>query len=85
MSAASTSRGRGLRATSSIRLRTDVFDAACAELEANTDVDRSRLCGMSRYNLSRIRNGHIAPSLELAMNMADRLGMKVEELFEQVA
>lgn len=58
-----------------------MFDAQTRKLQATTDVDRARLCGMSRENLSRIRNGQ-TPSLELAMNMANSLGLTVEELFE---
>lgn len=75
---------RGLRATSAIRLREDLFDARCGELGAKTEEDKAELCGTERTNLYRIRNGQ-SPSLELAMSMAGRLGVAVEDLFEQVA
>lgn len=84
MSAAPTPQDRGLRATSRIKLRADVFDARTAELGATTDVDRARLCDMDRTNLYRIRSGQ-TPSLELAMHMAARLDLAVEDLFEQVS
>ena len=84
MSAAQTSPERGIRATARIKLREDVFDARAKELGATTDVDRARLCDMDRTNLHRIRKGQ-APSLELAMHMAARLQLSVEDLFEQVS
>ncbi|WP_431895793.1 hypothetical protein [Micromonospora haikouensis] len=84
MSAAPTEINRGIRVASQIRLRADVFDSLTAERGAATDTARARLCGMDRVNLLRIRKGQ-APSLELALHMADRLGVKVEDLFEAVA
>lgn len=84
MSAPQTSPERGIRATARIKLRAEVFDTRTREMGATTDVDRARLCGMDRTNLHRIRNGQ-APSLELAMHMASRLKLAVEDLFEQVA
>lgn len=82
MSAAQVETNRGIRVASRIRLRTEVFDNRTEALGATNDSARARLCGMDRTNLLRIRNGQ-TPSLELAMHMADRLGVKVEELFEQ--
>lgn len=84
MSAAQEAANRGLRATSQIRLRTDVFDTRAAELGAETRGDQARLCDMDRTNLIRIRGGQ-TPSLELAMHMAARLDLTVEELFEVAA
>lgn len=83
MAASQEAPNRGIRATSKIRLRADVFDTRTETLGATTDVDRARLCAMDRTNLYRIRNGQ-TPSLELAMQMAEKLGMTVEDLFEQV-
>jgi len=83
MSAALQEPNRGVRVASRIRLRVDVFEARAAELDATNDVARARLCDMDRTNLLRIRNGQ-TPSLELAMHMAGKLGLTVEELFEQV-
>lgn len=84
MSAAQTSPNRGIRATDRIRLRADVFDQRSGQLGASTEVERAQLCGVDRTTLYRIRNGKTTPSLELAMDMAARLGVTVEELFEQV-
>lgn len=84
MSAAPNEANRGIRVASLIRLRTETFDALTCERGATTDAARARLCGMDRTNLVRIRNGQ-TPSLELAMHMASRLGVKVEDLFEQDA
>lgn len=83
MSAAQETTNRGIRVTARIRLRTDVFDSKTKELGAENNSARARLCGMDRVNLLRIRNGQ-TPSLELAMHMASRLGVAVEDLFEQV-
>ncbi|MFI6161702.1 hypothetical protein ACIA59_17365 [Micromonospora haikouensis] len=82
MSAAPSEINRGIRVASRIRLRTDVFDTLTGDRGATTDAARARLCGMDRVNLLRIRKGQ-TPSLELAMHMATRLGVKVEDLFEQ--
>ncbi|EEP73541.1 hypothetical protein MCAG_03868 [Micromonospora sp. ATCC 39149] len=84
MSAAPPEINRGIRVASRIRLRTDVFDRLAAERGATTNAARARLCGMDRVNLLRIRKGQ-TPSLELALHMADRLGTKVEDLFEAAA
>lgn len=84
MDAAQETANRGIRATSQIRLRGDVFIARAKELGADNDVARARLCGMDRGNLRRIRLGQ-TPSLELAMHMATQLDLTVEQLFEQVA
>ena len=84
MSAAQEDTNRGIRVASRIRLRTNVFDDRTGALGATNDTARARLCGMDRTNLLRIRNGQ-TPSLELAMHMAGRLGVSVEDLFEQVA
>lgn len=84
MSAAHDDTDRGIRVASRIRLRTEIFDNRTEALGATNDTARARLCGMDRTNLLRIRKGQ-TPSLELAMHMADRLGVTVEDLFEQVA
>lgn len=84
MSAAPEEANRGIRVASRIRLRTDVFDEVTGKLGAENKSAQARLCGMDRTNLLRIRNGQ-TPSLELALHMASRLGVRVEDLFEQVA
>jgi len=84
MSATPTETNRGIRVASRIRLRTDVFDTLTEQRGATTDTARAQLCGMDRTNLLRIRHGQ-TPSLELAMHMAGQLGVRVEDLFEQVS
>lgn len=84
MNAPQATPNRGIRATDRIRLRADIFDARTLQLNATTEVDRAQLCGVDRTTLYRIRHGKTTPSLELAMDMASRLGVTVEQLFEQV-
>lgn len=84
MTAAHTTPNRGIRATDRIRLRADVFDAQTQKLGASTETERAQLCGVDRTTLYRIRATKTTPSLELAMDMASRLGVTVEQLFEQV-
>lgn len=67
-----------------IRLRVDVFDTAAAIKGAENNTTRARLIGTTRENFLRIRNGQ-TPSLELALHMAETLGVKVEDLFEAEA
>lgn len=74
---------RGSSATA-IRLRVPVFESRVRDMGAETRVDQARLCGTDRRNLYRIINGETTPTLELAMQMSSRLGLAVEELFEQV-
>lgn len=37
--------------------------------------------GVSRQTISSIENGRCTPSLELALDLADLLGLPIEELF----
>ena len=37
--------------------------------------------GVSRQTISSIENGRCTPSLELALDLADLLGMPIDELF----
>ena len=39
------------------------------------------MLGVSRQTISSIENGRCTPSLELALDLADLLGMPLEELF----
>lgn len=68
-----------------IRLRTNIFDALLADINAGTETERARLFDMDRTTLYRIRKGKVTPTLEVAMRMAERLGTTVEELFEVAA
>ena len=39
------------------------------------------MLGVSRQTISSIENGRCTPSLELALDLADLLGLPLEELF----
>ena len=69
-------------ATPVARLRLDVFDANTARLGATTDAARAELIGVDRATIWRWRNGHLTPSLDRAMTIANLLGLAMEELFE---
>lgn len=76
---------RDMNATAQIRLRLPVFESRVREMGITTRVDQARFCGTDRRNLYRILNGETTPTLDLAMQMSNRLGLAVEDLFEQVA
>ena len=42
---------------------------------------RDDMLGVSRQTISSIENGRCTPSLELALDLADLLGLPLEELF----
>ena len=55
-----------------------------AEVRKEKNIGQSYLVdmlGVSRQTISSIENGRCTPSLELAMDLANLLGMKLEELF----
>ncbi|MDD5823563.1 MAG: helix-turn-helix transcriptional regulator [Firmicutes bacterium] len=55
-----------------------------AEIRKNKKIGQAYLVealGVSRQTISSIENGRCTPSLELALDIADLLGMKVEEIF----
>lgn len=39
------------------------------------------MLGVSRQTISSIENGRCTPSLELALDLADLLGLRLEEIF----
>lgn len=84
MTAAQETPNRGIRATDRIRLRGNVLDERAIRFGAKTEIELAQHLGIDRTTLYRIRNGKTTPSLELAMDLAGRLGVTVEELFEQV-
>ena len=43
--------------------------------------DLAELVGVSRQTISSIENGRCTPSLELALDLADLLGLRLEEIF----
>lgn len=70
---------------SPIRLRTDVFDRLAAERGAVNKADMARLVGIDRTTLWRIRERKVTPTSETALQIAQRLGVAVEDLFEVTA
>lgn len=60
------------------------MDNKIAELRREKNIGQSYLVenlGVSRQTISSIENGHQIPSLELALDMANLLGVPVEDLF----
>lgn len=60
------------------------MDNKLAEVRKELRVGQSYLVdnlGVSRQTISSIENGHCTPSLELALEMAELLGVPVDELF----
>lgn len=70
--------------TAKVRLRVKVFDALAAAKGADTNAARARLVGTHRATLIRLRQGQIVPGLDLAMRIADQLGVAIEDVFERV-
>lgn len=72
-------------ATPAVRLRFDVIDARCAELEASTDVARAELLGVDRTTLWRWRNDRMGVALGTALDLAERLSLPVESITKREA
>ncbi|MFI6332950.1 hypothetical protein ACIBBG_32165 [Micromonospora chersina] len=85
MQAASTPGERGAGATPAVHLRVQTFDERAEQLGATTETAKAELVSTDRKTLWRYRERRIAPTLDVAMRWADRLGLKVEELWERVA
>lgn len=81
MQAPSETSERGPDATSTVRLRADVFDERCEELGASSETAKAELMDTDRKTLWRYREGLITPKLDLAMRWAKTLDLKVEELW----
>lgn len=71
-------------ANATVRLRVQVFDALTASQGAHTEMDRAHLIGIHLTTMYRIKLGQMTPRLDLAMRIADQLGVRVEDLFELV-
>jgi DNA-binding XRE family transcriptional regulator len=63
----------------------DVFDANAERLGALTDAAKADLIGVDRATMWRYRNGHLTPSLDRALSIANLFGLTVEELIEMAA
>lgn len=74
----------GAVATTGVRLRNDVFDSRCEELGAFTESDKAAFVAVNQATLYRFRRQQLGPRLDVAMRFAERLGVKVEELWERV-
>lgn len=81
MVATDTEDRRGKDAT--VVLRTDVFDDLTRALGATTDAARARLFEVDRATIYRMRRHLHTPSMDVAMRMAERLDVTVEDLFER--
>ncbi|WP_435233321.1 helix-turn-helix transcriptional regulator [Micromonospora aurantiaca (nom. illeg.)] len=68
-----------------VRMRADIFDKLAETHGATNDAERARLVGIERTTLYRIREGKVVPKLETAMQIAQRLDVTVEDLFEVTA
>ncbi|MES2211482.1 MAG: helix-turn-helix transcriptional regulator [Chloroflexota bacterium] len=66
-------------------MRLDVFDAHAEQLGAVTDAAKAELIDVDRVTFWRYRTGRLTPSFNRAMNIASKLGVQLDELFEQVA
>jgi transcriptional regulator with XRE-family HTH domain len=75
--------GQGSISGTTLRLRADVFDALAAERGARTLRQQAALTGVSRSTLSRIRRGEGLPSLDVAMQLAEKFGVPISVLFER--
>lgn len=67
------------------RLRLDVLDEKAEALGATSDAAKAELCGVDRVTFWRWRTGRLTPSLSRAMTIANRLGLELSDLIEQVA
>lgn len=66
-----------------VRLRASVYRALAASKGAKTVVACAALHGTNRQNLFKLLSGARSASLDLAMRMAEDLGVPVEVLFER--
>ena len=61
----------------------DVFDANAERLGATTDAEKAELIGVDRVTMWRWRNGHLTPSLNRAMAIADLFGVPLGDLIDR--
>ena len=84
MTAIEASDRRGDTATPAVRLREDVFDARCAELDIVGEQAKADLVDVDRVTLWRYRRGLLTPNLDVAFRFAQALDLQVNDLFEAV-
>ena len=66
------------------RNRLVIMENKLAQIRREKKIGQSYLVdmlGVSRQTISSIENGRCTPSLELALDLADLLGLPLEELF----
>lgn len=61
-----------------------MFDRRTEELGATTDAAKADLIEVDRVTMWRYRKGHLSPSLDRAITIANRLGISLTDLIEQV-
>lgn len=59
----------------------ELFESRCAERGATTNEQKAALVGVDWSTIHRFRKGEMGPRLEVARQMAERLGTTVDELF----
>ncbi len=64
------------------KLNTDLFFAACRAKGAVTDVERAELFGLTRKAVFRYVKGEVTPGLGKAQQIAARLDLTVDELWD---
>jgi DNA-binding XRE family transcriptional regulator len=77
-------------ATLPVRLHWDVITVRAAEVlrcapDKITDAMLAELFELTRETIWRFRKGRMAPSLDTALSMSSILGLRVEEIVEQVS
>ncbi len=82
MEATQKSDGTSPRGDVIARLRVDAYDRLAAKKGANSVVAAAGLHNMPRTVLFEYRAGRRTPRLDVAMRMANDLGVRVEEIFE---
>ena len=79
--------GRTLPSAAVISIRQEqvgIMENKLAQIRREKKIGQSYLVdmlGVSRQTISSIENGRCTPSLELALDLADLLGLPLEELF----
>jgi DNA-binding XRE family transcriptional regulator len=66
-----------------LRLNVDLFDRLAAKHGARTQQDRANLVRVDRATFIRWRQGYTAPSLDVAMRIADQLGTRIDKLWQR--
>jgi len=69
-------------ATTPVKFKVDEFRELAKERGAEKHGDRAELLGIDRSTLDRWNNGSQLPRLEIALTVAKKLGVPVEDLWE---